>query len=118
MFPNGVIYEGVDTNPTFFRGESGANDSIIPTMDNLLQLTQSMPVNPLTDILKDFRTYRPSHHNEWLAHVETRAIQLNVRSFAQDSVESSALYLAALDQIREFRARHWNFTKECMDCLI
>jgi indoleamine 2,3-dioxygenase len=28
MFPNGVIYEGVgDEKPTYFRGESGANDS-------------------------------------------------------------------------------------------
>ena len=38
MFPNGVLYEGVDTEPKFYRGESGANDSIVPTCDNLLQL--------------------------------------------------------------------------------
>ena len=31
MFPKGVIYEGCYNNkPQFFRGESGANDSIIP----------------------------------------------------------------------------------------
>jgi len=36
MFPNGVIYEGVSDTPFFLRGESGANDSIIPTLDNLL----------------------------------------------------------------------------------
>lgn len=30
MFPKGVIYEGVEDNqPLFFRGESGANDSIV-----------------------------------------------------------------------------------------
>lgn len=30
MFPNGVIYEGVENNkPLFFRGESGANDSMV-----------------------------------------------------------------------------------------
>ena len=52
MFPNGVLYSGVSETPTFYRGESGANDSIIPSADNLLQLTQSMPNNPLTDILK------------------------------------------------------------------
>jgi hypothetical protein len=28
MFPDGVVYSGVgDEKPTFFRGESGANDS-------------------------------------------------------------------------------------------
>lgn len=26
MFPNGVVYEGVSDEPTWFRGESGAND--------------------------------------------------------------------------------------------
>lgn len=30
MFPNGVIYDGVlDNQPLFFRGESGANDSMV-----------------------------------------------------------------------------------------
>jgi len=35
MFPKGVVYEGVDDTPRFYRGESGANDNIIPTLDNL-----------------------------------------------------------------------------------
>lgn len=30
MFPNGVVYEGVlDNKPLYFRGESGANDSMV-----------------------------------------------------------------------------------------
>jgi indoleamine 2,3-dioxygenase len=29
MFPNGVIYEGVSEEPMSFRGESGANDSMV-----------------------------------------------------------------------------------------
>lgn len=54
MFPNGVIYEGCfDDKTVDFRGESGANDSIIPLLDNLCQVP--MPKNPLTDILKEFR---------------------------------------------------------------
>lgn len=31
MFPNGVIYEGVSETPMSFRGESGANDSMVHT---------------------------------------------------------------------------------------
>ncbi|KAJ3204517.1 hypothetical protein HDU67_009456 [Dinochytrium kinnereticum] len=112
MFPNGVVYEGVSEEPMFFRGESGANDSIVPTCDNLLQLTQKMPVNPLTDILRDFRTYRPVNHNHWLGYLERRADALNVRGFACAESNSAVLYLALLDQVREFRGRHWNFTKE------
>src|SRR4051794_673785 len=30
QFPRGVIYEGVSTEPMFHRGESGANDSMVP----------------------------------------------------------------------------------------
>ena len=70
MFPNGVIYEGVDDKPRYYRGESGANDAIIPTNDNLFQLTEMMPSNPLTEALKDFRSYRPILHTEWLTYVE------------------------------------------------
>lgn len=29
MFPNGVVYEGVSKEPLSFRGESGANDSMV-----------------------------------------------------------------------------------------
>ena len=29
MFPNGVIYKGVSDTPLSFRGESGANDSMV-----------------------------------------------------------------------------------------
>ncbi|KAJ3195818.1 hypothetical protein HK101_010990 [Irineochytrium annulatum] len=112
MFPKGVVYEGVSDQATFYRGESGANDSIIPTCDNLLQLTDRMPINPLTDILRDFRSYRPANHNQWLAYLERRAAELNVRQFAAADSNSAVLYLALLDQVREFRGRHWNFTKE------
>ncbi|KAI8811729.1 hypothetical protein BJ742DRAFT_795266 [Cladochytrium replicatum] len=112
MFPRGVIYDGVSDEPMFFRGESGANDSIIPTCDNLLQLTADMPHNPLTEILKDFRSYRPADHNAWLTSVEERARSFGVREFAERDDSSAVVYLALLDQVREFRGRHWNFTKE------
>jgi len=29
MFPDGVIYEGVSEKPLSFRGESGANDTMV-----------------------------------------------------------------------------------------
>ncbi|KAI9334470.1 hypothetical protein DFJ73DRAFT_852762 [Zopfochytrium polystomum] len=112
MFPQGVVYEGVSDQSVFYRGESGANDSIVPSMDNLLQLTARMPVNPLTEILRDFRSYRPANHNAWLAWLEKRAHELNVREYAVQDSNSAVLYLALIDQIREFRGRHWNFTKE------
>lgn len=110
MFPNGVIYEGVSEEPLSFRGESGANDSMIPMCDNLLQV--AMPETPLTDILKDFRQYRPGNHREFLEAVRHSAEQSGVREFATGDSVSAALYLQALDQVRNFRWRHWCFTRE------
>ncbi len=76
MFPNGVVYDGVsDGQPLSFRGESGANDSMVPLMDNLLQIP--MPDTPLTHILRDFRQYRFSNHRQFL--VAVRACSLGLR---------------------------------------
>ena len=112
MFPNGVIYEGVDPQPRAYRGESGANDSIIPSCDNLLELTSKMPSNEMTAILKDFRSYRPADHNKWLQFVEKSASELGIEKFARADPASLSLYIELLDQVRDFRNRHWSFAKE------
>ena len=49
MFPNGVIYDGVlDNKPLNFRGESGANDSMVRK--------HSQPLLPYDDKTNDFRS--------------------------------------------------------------
>lgn len=111
MFPDGVVYEGVSDEPQFYRGESGANDSIIPTLDNLLEITAHMPNNDLTKTLRDFRSYRPKNQREFLQQLEGRATLAGVRQFAQGSARAKALYVLLVDQVREFRNRHWMFTK-------
>ncbi len=58
MFPNGVIYRGVDSNPRFYRGASGANDCIMPTVDHLLEITKFFPENPNSKMMEDFNKYR------------------------------------------------------------
>lgn len=125
MFPNGVVYEGVNDNkPMSFRGESGANDSMIPLMDNLLCLP--LPDTPLTEILRDFREYRPSNHRAFLQMVKERALEADTRGFAlaeaaEDGasdeeraavVESRRLWLQVLNEVRDFRWRHWCFARE------
>jgi indoleamine 2,3-dioxygenase len=135
MFPEGVVYEGVNGGkPMSFRGESGANDSMVPLMDNLLQVP--MPDTPLTEILRDFREYRPSNHKSFLLFVKERAQELDLRSFALGSFRSSSsnrggggdgeeeeeelsmeresrsLWIQVLNQVRDFRWRHWCFARE------
>ncbi|KAG7144475.1 hypothetical protein HYQ46_006779 [Verticillium longisporum] len=114
MFPHGVTYEGVSDEPLSFRGESGANDSIVPLMDNLLQVT--MPDTPLTAILRDFREYRPSNHRAFLGYVAERAAELDPLPAAADErealLESRRLWIKILHQVRDFRWRHWCFARE------
>ena len=111
MFPHGVIYEGEnDDRPMSFRGESGANDSIIPLLDHILELP--MPKNPLTDILIDFRNYRPQPHRQFLAYMMSKAAELGVRKYCTRDTELAQLYLKLLDHVRSFRWRHWLFARE------
>ena len=50
IFPNGVVYKGYfNDEPQYYRGETGAQDSIIPAMDCSLGLTY--PRNQLTEYL-------------------------------------------------------------------
>lgn len=82
------------------------------------------PETPLTEILKDFRKYRPSNHRAFLKHVRDRSIEVNLREFAvrlqgvpsaeEDEAvwESRRLWLQLLNQVRDFRWRHWCFGKE------
>ncbi|ETN37482.1 uncharacterized protein HMPREF1541_07104 [Cyphellophora europaea CBS 101466] len=111
MFPNGVVYEGENNGkPLFFRGESGANDSIIPLLDHLCEIP--MPKNPLMDILVDFRNYRPKPHRTFLAYVMSKAAELGVRAFCVKDMQLAQLYLKLLDHVRSFRWRHWLFARE------
>lgn len=120
MFPHGVLYEGIEEykgERQSFRGESGANDSMIPLMDSLLSIP--MPETPLTEILKDFRQYRPSNHRDFIKYVAERQDELGIKRWAlggeekeEEGRETRRLWLRLLDQVREFRWRHWCFARE------
>lgn len=65
IFPNGVVYQGVNNDePLFLRGETGAQDSIIPSVDSAFDI--NYPQNSLTEYLFDLRSYRPYHHQEYI----------------------------------------------------
>lgn len=113
MFPKGVVYEGVSDEPQFHRGESGANDSLIPMLDNLLEVTASLPETPLTKELREFRVYRPKTQRDYVHLLELRAATAKVKEFAMNGTpRAKALYLLLVDQNREVRWRHWCFARE------
>lgn len=71
-----------------------------------------MPQNPLTEILKDFRSYRPKPHRDFLAYVRERAEEIGVKQYCLKSLQTKVLYLRLLEHVRSFRWRHWLFARE------
>ena len=57
-----VQFEGCDDDPDRkrqYRGQTGAQDDIIPTMDIFSGVVDRYPDNMLTKYLLDLRSYRP-----------------------------------------------------------
>lgn len=48
-----------------------------------------MPDTPLTEILGDFRSYRPGNHREFLEWVRGRAQNVGIRGYAMKDRESA-----------------------------
>ena len=75
--PEGVIYEGVEDyngEPQLFRGETGAQSSIVPALDALLGVTHSN--DPLREYLDEMRLYMPKEHRELLNGLDLSLIHI------------------------------------------
>jgi indoleamine 2,3-dioxygenase len=101
-FFEGVVYEGVDAAPMDFRGETGAQSSVIPALVAFLKV----PHEPtrLTDHLADMRRFMPAEHRAFLARVEAMP---SVR----DRVDRSP-FNEALEALATFRETHLGFARE------
>ena len=69
--PYGLIYEGVTAyagQPRQFRGETGAQSSIVPCLDAGLGISHAP--DPLTAYLQEMREYMPPRHQAFLLAIE------------------------------------------------
>jgi len=110
MFPEGLIYEGVDPEPRYYRGETGAQDSMIPATDNFLEL--HYPKNKLTEYLEDLRDYRPKDHRAYLEWIQKASAQVGIKKTALSTSRSAVALLENLHLVAKFRAQHWTMTKQ------
>lgn len=65
--PEGLLYEGVEAyggKPQQFRGETGAQSSIVPALDAALGVVHAD--DPLRQYLIEMRTYMPSRHRAFI----------------------------------------------------
>ena len=107
--PEGLIYEGVDKyagKPQSFRGQTGSQSSIVPTMDALMQISHEN--DPLKEFLDELHQYRPPRHRKLIENVAARS---HLRDFvkAQNDTALTDLYDDIIDHVQKFRTRHLEY---------
>ncbi len=107
--PDGLIYEGVTAyagQPQKFRGETGAQSSIVPALDAMLGVTHQE--DALSLYLKEMRTYMPPEHRAFIESLERRTA---VRAFVERSGRSSltSAYNACMEGVEKFRSLHLEY---------
>ena len=101
----GLIYEGEFNNkPQFFRGETGAQSSIMPFLDGALGIYHTK--DHLRHYLNEMRDYMPPEHRKMIEDVEGRS---NAKKYIQQSKRLVGEYNKCLEEIRKFRALHLEF---------
>jgi len=112
--PNGLAYEGVEFyagQPQQFRGETGAQSSIVPCLDAVLGIAHAP--DPLTLYLQEMRDYMPPRHRAFLETLEKAADEHSrpllagyVRDRKLRNPEFWTAYGACVDLLAQFREIH------------
>lgn len=107
-FPHGLIYEGVAAfgeKPQQFRGETGAQSAIMPTLDGLFGITHAQ--DELYHYLLEMRDYMPPLHRQFVAYVEQKS---KVREYVQQKIaqfpDLREVYNRCIELIEQFRTIH------------
>ena len=112
--PNGLAYGGVKSYaglPQQFRGETGAQSSIVPCLDAGLGIVHAP--DPLTMYLQEMRDYMPPRHRAFLQALETSIDDLGrpllagyIRDRKIRTPDLWAAYSACVDLLAKFREVH------------
>jgi len=105
----GVVYQGVERfggTPQAFRGQTGSQSSIVPSMDGLLGVGHAS--DPLRAYLDELHIYRPPGHRRFIDDVRA---QSQVRAFARRMGHTglTEAYNAAVQAVADFRSRHLEY---------
>ncbi|MDP3710257.1 MAG: hypothetical protein Q8R29_00860 [bacterium] len=109
--PNGMVYEGVEEyegKPQKFRGETGAQSSIIPLLDAFLEIEHAD--NKLTSYLLEMRDYMPPKHRKFIEEVERLVREgLSVKKFIRDDALLSHSLQSCYHWLELFRNKHLEY---------
>jgi len=102
---SGLKYEGeFQGKPQFFRGETGAQSSIIPSLDAALGVKHSN--DSLRHYLNEMRDYMPPKHNQFIKNLESKS---TTRDLIKNSSKLQKTYDDCLEEIRKFRSMHLEY---------
>lgn len=106
---SGVVYQGVERfgdAPQAFRGQTGSQSSIIPSMDALLGIGHA--ADPLRAYLDELHIYRPPGHRKFIDDVRAES---RVRPFVKqvDRKNLTEAYNAVVQAVADFRSRHLEY---------
>lgn len=107
--PEGLIYEGVDKykgKPQPFRGQTGSQSSIVPSMDAFLGIHHED--DPLKEYLDELHEYRPPAHRKF---IEDARAESTLRDFVTHAghKELTELYNEIVSAVEAFRTRHLEY---------
>ena len=101
----GLVYENQFNNmPQFFRGETGAQSSIMPFLDGALGIYHTK--DHLRHYLNEMREYMPPEHRSMIEEVENIS---KAKEMINESKSLTNKYNKCLEEIRKFRALHLEF---------
>lgn len=111
VLPQGIIYEGVEfyqNQPQLFRGETGAQSSIVPSFDALLGVQHEN--DPLRAYLNEMRSYMPVAHRAFIETIEKRgAIRDFIVKYSSENDELRVLYNSCVESLSRFRQTHLRY---------
>ena len=106
--PEGLIYEDCfDNQPQLFRGETGAQSSIVPTLDALFNVVHER--DELREYLDEMRLYMPPGHRELIEYVEKHS---KLKEFINENEDLKQIYDECLQEVSIFRTQHLQYAAD------
>ena len=106
--PDGLIYESCfDEKPQLFRGETGAQSSIVPTLDALLNVEHER--DELREYLDEMKSYMPPSHRELIKFIEDTS---KVKEQVSSNKGLMELYDDCCQEISIFRSQHLRYAAD------
>ena len=115
IFGQGLVYDGCfDNTPQQYRGQTGAQDNIIPMIDIFSGIVDYYPDNKLTEYLLDLRTYRPKCIQNFFTDLRNhyKASPLFKQLTDAKCYEGLVYLLKIVDEVYLFRNGHWQFVQK------